>query len=511
MRRSCCLLAVAAIVAGCGSVDIAQLAERYAGGEVEGVRSELQCLADEGGDDAHLWLMNRAVVDLAAGDPLAGIAALRQARDRLDHLQNSYSGWIESVLLDDRALQYQGADYEDVLVCTYLALLDLVCGAGDVIPYLNQMLKRQVELREGFVTEDGQRPKLGTKSAAIGNWLLAAIEADDPTNKDEVVRQLRAVLEHEPTCALAKRELERFEREGLCQPGHGVVQVVALVGLGPYRVEREEPVSSTIFEVAQRIYNATRDRVSLPVNLIQKVKIAGLAVREDNPTAAIVEVEGARQTTEVVTDVERLARAEFESLKTQMVVRAVVRRIFKLATTEAGKELTASKAPADEAGSEQSGGKRVDRRHETAADRKRREDEERRRREANQLNSLAWDFIALFLVAIEGADTRCWALLPATFQVARLELAEGEHDVVVRAAANGQAVGAEQSVRVRVRGGRTTFVVAQVPSRQGGPAPVTSAPALPATVPIDPVGRAIGGGSGAAAVATLAPPRSPPP
>lgn len=457
------------------------LAERMAQGDVDGVRNELRALAEDDAGNAHLWLMNRAVVDLAAGDARAGITALRFARTRLDALRaRAYDGWVEAMFTDDRALVYDGADYEHVLVRAYLALLDLACGEGDVIAYLNQMLERQVELRETFVTDDGQKPKLGLKSAAIGNWLKAAVEADDPTRRSEVLGQLGTVLEHEPGCQLARREIERFTREGLCAPGRGVVQVIAMVGLGPYRVGRDEPVSSAILDIAHRIYNARRERVAIPVNAIAKVEIAGLAVHGDNPSEALVEASGVRQRTEVVTSVDRLAQAEFDCLKTQMVIRAVVRRIFKLATSEYGKSLTKSDAqkPASPNG-QAAGDKRVDRRHETDAERKKREEEERRQRkqqQRDQVNSVAWDFLALLWVALEDADTRCWGLLPASFQAARLELPEGDHEVVVRAAVNGVAVGAEQKVQVRVRRGRTTFVIAQIPSRAGGPPPATSEP-----------------------------------
>lgn len=472
----------AASLLGCGSVDLGSMAERFANGDVEGVRTELTALAAEEGGDAHLWLMNRAVVDLAAGDPRAGIAALRQARDRLDELRaTTYGGWIESVLADDRALVYDGADYEHVLVRAYLALLDLASGDGDVIAYLNQMLARQVELRASFVTDDGDNPKEGLPSAAIGNWLLAAVEADDPTRRGDVERQLRTVLEQEPGCALAARELERFAREGLCRPGHGVVQVVALVGLGPYRVARDEPVSSVVLDIAHRIYNARRDRVAVPVNLIQQVEIADVAVRTDNPTEVFVEAGPARLRTEEVTSVDRLAQAEFDRLRTQMVIRAVVRRIFKLAVSEMGKSLTRPKDDGDGKAAAQggSGKKQVDRRQESAAERQRREEEERRRQQLDQVNSLAWDLLALLWVALEDADTRCWALLPASFQAARIELPEGEHDVVLRAGVAGAASGATQSVRVRVHAGRTTFVIAQVPGKQGGPPPVTSEAVAP--------------------------------
>ncbi len=477
---------------GCASPDVGDMAARFAAGDIANVRSELDALAVEESSDAHLWLMNRAAANLAAGDPKAGIAALRVARDRLDALRaRSYAGWIEAVLSDDRALIYDGADYEHVLVRAYLALLDIASGEGDVVPYLLQMLQRQIELREAFVTDDGERPKTPLRSAVIGNWLLAALAADDPTRRGDVERQLNSVLEHEPGCAVARAELARFSRDGLCKPGHGVVQVVAMVGLGPYRVARDEPVSSIILDFAHRIYNARRERVAIPISAISQVQIADLAVHTDNPSEVHVAVGGERRVTETVTSVEALAKAEFDNLRAQIVIRAVVRRIFKLAASEFAKSQTTDQKDRDQETAQTrdkqaQDGKRVARPGETEEQRKQRQEEERRRRkqeEREQLGSVAWDLIAWLWIALESADTRCWALLPASFQVARLELPEGDHDVVLRACDRGQVVGAEQRVAVRVRAGRSTFVIAQVPSRHGGPAPVTSEPASAPVAP----------------------------
>ncbi|HLU38376.1 MAG TPA: hypothetical protein VK081_03265 [Planctomycetota bacterium] len=477
--RAATVACFALVAGGCSSPDLAELAERFAAGDYQGVRMTFDDLAVDDRTDAHLWWMNRAVADLAVHQPRAGIEALRRARDRLDELRRdtSWLAWIETAFTDDRALVYDGADYEHVLVRAYLALLDLACGEGDVIAYLNQMLLRQVELREEFVTDEGERPKLGLRSAAIGNWLLAALAADDPTKGDVVRRQLDAVLEHEPDCAIARAEQERYAREGLCRPGNGVVQIVALVGLGPYRVARDEPLSSVVLDAAQRIYNAYRGRVAVPVNLIEQVQIADLVVRHDNPSEVHVAAGPVAAVTETVTSVDRLAEAEFAVLRPQIVLRAVLRRIFKLVTAEVIKQQLI-----EDDDDRRKGGKKVAAPvgGESAAERRRREEEERRKRERReQLGSLAVDLLTWLWVAAEDADTRCWALLPASFQVARLELPAGVHEVVLRAGDRGRAVGEPQKVAVRVRAGRTTFVIAQVPSRRGGPVPMSSDPAAP--------------------------------
>lgn len=485
MRLRLASLVCAAVwtLPACSSVDTVDLARRFAGGDRDGVRAELAQLAESEGSDGHVWLLSRAIADFAAGDVRGAISALRHARDQLDAIRGrSYGNWIESVLADDRAIAYDGADYEHVLTRTCLALFDLASGGGDVVAYLNQMLLRQQELREGFVDEQGNNPKQGCALAVIGNWLLAALDAENATRADVVVRQLQMVLAEERGCEIARRELERYRNEGLCKPGNGVVQVVAMVGLGPGRTARDEPVSSTVLHFAQQIYNAKRDRVAIPSNLIKAVQVPDLVFHSGNPSDVAVTVGGASAVTETVTSVERLARVEFEQMRASVVLRAVLRRIFKLAVAEVLKAELVEKDKKEPNKPDPNDGRK--RARETPEQRRKREEEERKQRErdeaAEQIGGLIVDAFALLWIGVEDVDRRCWALLPASFQVARLELPEGEHDVVLRARSNGQVTGDEQRVRVRVRRGRSTFVVALVPSTAGGPPPM-SADAVEAT------------------------------
>ena len=84
------------------------------------------------------------------------------------------------------------------------------------------------------------------------------------------------------------------------------------------------------------------------------------------------------------------------------------------------------------------------------------------------------DILGNLWAATEGADLRSWSLLPASFQALRVEVPEGEHEVVLRALRNGRMVGAEQRVRVRVHAGYNTFVLGLTPTQAGGPSPLTS-------------------------------------
>ncbi|MCH2585012.1 MAG: hypothetical protein MK138_09615, partial [Planctomycetes bacterium] len=88
--------------------------------------------------------------------------------------------------------------------------------------------------------------------------------------------------------------------------------------------------------------------------------------------------------------------------------------------------------------------------------------------DGDALRDLGLSAAGLLWAALEGADLRCWSLLPASFQALRVELPEGEHLISLQAGKKGVAAGALREVKVNVRDGYNTYVVAIFPSLEGG-------------------------------------------
>ncbi len=378
------------------------------------------------------------MAELALGNPAQAERALKSARDRFEDIAGHGAGeWFASVLLDDRQLDYEGADYEHVLVRAMLAAANLMAGGGDATAYALQVLERQRQIMDAF-EQNGARPKQRYKLVAFGAYLRAILAEGDPLKADVAKRAYQEVLELEPGFGAAE---DALGRERHSAPGNGVVHVIALVGRGPLRVEAEEPCTAAVLAIAQVIWAIYRDRVTFPN--IAAVKIPALAFHGDNPGEVVVEVDGgAAGATAAVTDVEATARAEFAAMRDWITARAALRRAFKIAVTEGVKE-TVNKP-------------------------------KRRGQEPDELTDLAISLGGLLWTSLEEADLRCWGLLPATFQVLRLELPAGEHEVALRAGRHGAAVGAPQTVRVLVRDGFNTYVLGLVPTLAGGPPPLSS-------------------------------------
>lgn len=436
------------VLAGCAADPMEAARVAYSSGDYAGARAGIVELIDSDPSNAHLWRAERAMVDLALREPKDAISALRTARDQYDDAEGSDAlGWLGSVLLDDRQMRYQGYDYEKVLLRALLGAADLMQGGDDAIAYGLQMLEVQQRLATAYTDESGNQPKLRYKQMAFGSYLRGIVQEGAPFTFADAEASYRRVAELEPGFRFAQENLERIRTGRQAQKGNGVVHVVALVGRAPFRVERNEGVTQAVLAIVQWVWARSRDRAILP-NIAQ-VPIAALGFHADNPHGAQVVVgDAAPLATATVTDVEAAAREEFDVMKDAIVARAVLRRAFKIAVTEGVK-----------AGIE-------------AGDRR------KKNKRDTELATLGVDALGLLWTATEGADLRCWSLLPASFQVLRLELPEGRHELTVQASRGGNVAATAASVSVDVRPGTNSYVLALLPSMSAAPSVMTSSPPL---------------------------------
>ncbi len=436
------------LLAGCAADPLARIRADFDAGRYGDCARELASARKEHPGDAHLYALDQGIVHLALRAPKKTLADLRFARDRMDELAGkTFFESFKSLFLDDRQLDYVGADYERVLVRAVLALADLAARAGDAASYALQVLQEQMRIIDSYKLPDGKMPKKAYKLVAFGSYVRAIMAEEDPLSQDLAEREYRKVLEIEPGFAYGKEDLERVRQGRLPPKGYGVIHVLVLCGRGPFRVEtRADPKDQAWADamgLAQAVWAVHKKRVAFP--LLSAVKIPALAFYRENPTEVHVDVDGREEgVTAVVTDVEATAEAEFKAMRPEIIARALIRRAFKIAVTEGVK----------------------------AAVRK-----GEKKESAKNVSDLLVSLGGLLWISSERADLRCWDLLPASFQVLRLEVPAGVHTVTLRAGLSGRPTGEPQSVRVFVRDGYNTYVVALVPTLRGGPEPLTSRPA----------------------------------
>jgi hypothetical protein len=443
------------------------VAAAYSAGEYASARDQLLALRKSDGSNAHLYGLELGVVHQALSDPKAAVSVLRKSRDTMDRLaEGSYTDWLASTFLDDSSTTYPGADYEHVMVRALLALSDLMAGGHDAFAYALQVRQKQQEIIRTFDSGDGSNPKQAYKLVVFGNYLRAIMSEEDARDRSEARREFKIVRELAPDFAYGADDLERVTNGRFAEKGNGVVHILALVGRGPRRVElREEPTAAAIGFAQVLIAKKNR---KYPTPMFVPLPIPGLVFHDDNPEKVAVFAGGKRLgETAVLTDVEATARAEFRAMKPWILARAVIRRLIKVVAVEGGKAAVDHNRK-HKKGTEETG--------KTAVDHNRKHKKGTEETGKTDLLQIGIGVLGHLWAASETADLRCWNLLPASFQVLRLEFPEGVHDIAVRPLRGGKLTGQPRNVRVRVVAGYNTYVAAIVPTLDGGPSPMTSRP-----------------------------------
>jgi hypothetical protein len=423
------ILAALLLVLGCASHadQLQKVRSDYHAGQLDMAKAKLDAEIAKKDGESDVWKLDRATVLLTEGKPKEAEALLKEVRDRFDALEGKDAGeFTKSMFTDDRQLAYAGEDYEKVMIRFMLALCNLFGDGSDAAAYALQVNAKQQEIiaKSTSKTPDGKNLKEGYKLVPAGAYLHAALVEATHTNFDDVARSRELVAKWQPDFAPGKADLERARTGRHSQPGHGVVYVFAMVGQGPIKEERAEPVSQMSLLIADRIFSAM-GRQTLPPTLAP-VKVpyvakpngyfpAGGGVAKLGELQVSVDGKPAGSMA-TLTDVGRMAAEQCEATLPDVVARAVVRRIVKKGAVYAAKEAakTDKQSPL----------------------------------------SLVMDIGGVVWEATEVADTRCWGLLPDRVQVLRIELPAGAHQL---------QIGAGETASVHVEDGRNTYVLGHFP------------------------------------------------
>jgi hypothetical protein len=431
-RSAITTLALLAAVIAVGPVGCSTHAHRvrdarhaYFANDLSAATSLLETAEDDQPRERDCLVLDRAMISLAQGDPANAENLLREVRDRFDHLeQTSVAESGLSLLTDDTAAAYAGEDYEKVMIRALLAVSNLMHDGSDAVAYCLQVEQKQREIVERAATDsrEGSHPPIA--NVAIGAYVRGVVQEESHLHYDDAERAFATVASWEPQFEAAKFDLARARAGVHSASGNGVVYVFALVGRGPYKEEVFAQATSDALLIADRILSAAGDHTLPPT--LAPVKVPTIVVPANAIDSVAVDVNGhPAALTQTVTDVGRLAVAQFEADQQRTIARAIVRRVLKKAAVYATKDALA-----------------VD----------------------QGLANFAFDAGGVIWEATEKADTRCWGLLPETIQVLRLELPAGTHQLALRPARIGQPIGAPHTTEVEVLDGQNTYVLASFPT-----------------------------------------------
>jgi uncharacterized protein len=376
--------------------------------------------------DAELLQLENAIIQLAAGKPQEAEQLLRNARDQLEYFEQSSAAESALVMLtDDQRRAYAGEDYEKVLIRAFLAFSNLLHSGGDAEAYSLQVTEKQQRIIAEAVDAEGNNPKAVYQQVAVGPYLRGAMREATHRDYDDAARNWAMVVNWQPEFTAGPSHLERALHGRHSEPGAGVLYVFALVGRGPAKEEVAELPTSAALLVADRMLSGVLKH-ELPPTLAP-VRIPRVVASPSRVNHVQVLVPGqAPVATETITDVTRMALHQHHAVETQIMARAVARRLVKKGVVYGTKETLGMSR--------------------------------------GSLGAIPLDLAGIAWEAMERADTRCWSLLPDSIQVVRVELPAGRHALQLQPVdGHGRPLSTPARETVSIEDGRNTYLLLHVP------------------------------------------------
>jgi hypothetical protein len=424
-----CIFASFACLLVCGQIGCSTHAKRLAtprnhfyDGRLDECKEGLEKLS-KSRHDKDVVNLDLAMVDLLSGKPKISEQRLKLARNRFEALESeSLTEKTVSMWTDDQVRSYAGEDYEKILIHAFLALTNLLSDGADAESYTLQLQAKHEELVQACAERTKSNTQPSYTPLPLGFYLRGMLREATLRDYDDAIRNYEATASLLPHCQPIQWDLNRAKHGTHSQPGNGVVYVFALVGRGPYKVEVSEQPTSDALLIADRIVSAVGPYKLPPT--IAPIKVPDIALPPTDVDAVGVSVAGAAiGPTYSIADVGQLAMDSYRANRNAIVARAVARRVIKKATVAAAKETM----------------------------------------KTDGLASVGMDIAGIAWEATEGADTRCWGLLPNDIQVMRIETPKGTPSIQLTPLRGGRPVGPSKQIDVTVIDGRNTYVLCWFP------------------------------------------------
>lgn len=399
--------------------------------------------------DRVLYLLNKGMVQRMKQDFVASNESLEAAKQEMGRLYaESISEHALSFMVNDATVSYAGDDYEQVLVHLYMALNYLELGQLNEARV--EALQIDLKLREiaekipdSKFTEDAlSRQLTGMIYEELGEWsdaMIAYRKAYEAykINQAHFSIDVPTMLQFD-LLRLARQqgladELARYQQEfGVASTKEATAsseadgELVFILNNGLAPIKREEvigiltPPPSVAVEASKNAKNMDTTPTSPPVLL--NIALPYYESRPSRIACARISVSGKQADTQIMEDIDSIARASLAARMPAITARAVARAIAKGVMQES----------VDKSGQ----------RGDDAA--------------AQLIGSL---LVRVAAVATERADTRSWLTLPANVQLARLDLPPGSYDVTVELLGTDQNLIATRVYpQVTIRQARKTYL-----------------------------------------------------
>lgn len=381
--------------------------------------------------DRVLYLLNKGMVLRMKRDFAASNVAFEAAKAEIDRLYaSSVTENALSVMVNDSTVSYSGDNYERVLLHMYMALNYLELGDPDSA----RVEALQVDVLLRSFAEKGSSNKVAEDAFML--YLAGLIYEDGGEYSDAMISYRNAYNVYKkyqvnyglpmPTVLktdlmrMAKRqgltdELDKYKKEfGVELPVNPLVpldqgELVFVLNNGLAPIKREKAISSFDPKSGSMV------RIALPE----------YESRSSRVVSARLIVNDKQVTTELMENIDAIARNSLEDHMPAIMARSVARAVIKAAANRKARDAALNNKNNDNA-------------------------------MAGMLGAFA---LQVATVVTERADTRSWLTLPASIQLGRMSLLPGSYNVKVELLdANKQVVATQDYPGVSVKKSHMTFL-----------------------------------------------------
>jgi len=396
--------------------------------------------------DRVLYLLNKGMVLSMKRDFAGSNQAFEAAKAEMDRLYAvSVTENTLSFIVNDSTVSYAGDDYEQVLLHLYMALNFLELGQPKEARV--EALQVDVKLREigeripdyKFTEDALSRYLSGMIYEELGEWSDAMIDyrkAYEAYKKYQVNNYgvpMPDMLKHD-LLRLAQRqglkdEAARYSKEFNIELQQDKIQkagqegeLVFILNNGLAPIKREKVVAAWVPSPAGKSGPQAARSPSPP--LLVKIALPYYESRANNVLSARILVSGNQADTQLVENIDAIARASLDARMPAITARSIARAVAKGAIQES----------VDRAGN------------------------------SGNSNDAAVQLISSFVIrvataATERADTRSWLTLPANIQMAKISLPPGNYDVTVELLGVGDRVVETRAYpQVTIHDARNTYL-----------------------------------------------------
>ncbi len=422
----------------------------YSGKYLEAARSMLPQI-NAGGKDQLLFMMEAGLMLHAGGDFKKSTDVFTQAAKLADEIAISISKGAAALLLNETQTNYRGEDHERVLIHMYLGLGRMLLNKNEEarvdFKKVNDLLRALVQTGGGAYKQN----KMAKYLTAIAFENTADLENDD-SDREFAYVEYKQILSLDARLPIVYQDLQRMAKHygdtellgqyrrynpnflNTIPKDAGELVVVFESGKGPIKVSRgplmsEQSMANGIRVAINGLRGAEAASAAAIMVSLNKAEnpIPKFQKRENRVSHLEIVVNGMNVgRTYLLEDVEDTAVKNLEDQYARMVTKVAAGIVTKAAVSIAA-GLAAKKLA---------------------------EQSDRTKAFAGIIGAVAGAGTGAALISQIKPDLRCWHTLPANFQLGRVFLPPGEHDVNINLVGRGGGIVTTLSRKVNVEKGK---------------------------------------------------------